>query len=100
MRRRRRRERWQAGAQEVTRAAGALKRPPDTEAVVVEPVDGGVPDPKGRAEVARNVVPGTAANNPDPAIFVCNSRSIRRRTAVAFFVAVLDPLPHIAMHVV
>src|SRR5438128_91721 len=54
----------------------------------------------GGAQKARVVVPGTAAKNSEAAIWGCNGRAVRRRAGIAVLVAVLDPLPDVAVHVV
>ena len=44
--------------------------------------------------------PGTAAEHPVSASTICPRRTIRGRPAVALVVAILDPFPDIAVHVV
>jgi hypothetical protein len=52
------------------------------------------------AESPRIAVPGTAANDPQTAITVLFRRAVRRRPFIALFIAVLDPLPDVPMHLI
>src|ERR1700680_1657422 len=76
------------------------KRPPDPETKVETPGAGGVRVAHGRSEVRRNVEPGTAADEMATAITRFPRRAIRGRPVVVSVIAVLDPLPDIAVHVI
>src|SRR3984893_16865874 len=54
----------------------------------------------GRAEFLGFAVPGTAAQEAAGAARKVPSRSVGGRSFVGAIIAILDPLPHIAMHVV
>src|SRR5215831_7184354 len=66
-----------------------------------KPELGAVPDAAGRAEVPRNVDPGTAADHTATAVATLQpSRSVGRGINVTVVRDVLAPLPHIAVDVV
>src|SRR5262249_9207236 len=72
-------------------------RPRDAEVVV--PVDGGEPKAGGRAETHWIVVKGPAADHATIAIAAGDPcRPVRRSTRIAVMIAILQPLPHIAMN--
>jgi hypothetical protein len=54
----------------------------------------------GRAEVARRVEPGTAADDTRAAILECPGRAVRRRALIAGVIAILERIPNIAVHLV
>ena len=83
------------------------KRAPDAEAYVLPTAFGGVKAPAGRAEPSKIVVKGTAAVHAEytatslgPHYIHGPGRSVRGRPIVVVVVAILDPLPNIAVHVV
>src|SRR6202030_593813 len=53
----------------------------------------------GRAEVPWIDGPGTAAEDTATAVSACPSRAVRRRAGTIVVIAVLGPLPCIALHV-
>src|SRR5271170_911597 len=77
------------------------KRPLDPEAQALVPVDGRGTKAEGRSEEdLGEVAPRTAAADALFAVAGCPRRTVRRRRVVAVVIAVLDPLPHIAKHIV
>ncbi len=81
-----------------TGSSGKCTPDPDTYTAV--PVVGGAHAATGRAEEPRTVEPGTAANDTVLALPVHKGRTIGRCPNVTVVIAVLDPLPDIAQHVV
>src|SRR5262245_16013353 len=57
-------------------------------------------EPNGGAEVPRKVGPGTAAKDPGIASSGYPGRAVSGRAGVAVLVALLHPLPDIAVHLV
>ena len=80
--------------------ASRTKRPPDPEAQAHVPIAGGGPVAAGRAEDPRIVEPGTAADDAATANLSRPRRTISGCSVVIVVIAVLDPLPDVAMHVV
>src|SRR5262249_34369888 len=58
------------------------------------------PDAAGRADAPWFRAPGTAAKHSATAISCCPRRAIGGRPVVVKMITVLDPLPHIAHHIV
>jgi hypothetical protein len=85
---------------ELNATVSRAKRPPHPETRVVDPVGRGVPGAAGRTEVLRIEVPGTAADDALIATTSCFRRTIRGRPVVVILIAVLNPFPDIANHVV
>src|SRR5262249_2730587 len=87
-------------AQEVKKQRLRGKCPPDPEPEVTAPADGGVPGSTRRAEVSWIGVPGTAADDVVTAVSAEPRRTVAGRSVVVVVVAILDPLPNVAGHVV
>src|SRR5262249_44145691 len=68
------------------------KRPGNPEAQEVAPAVGGEPEAKGRADVVRMVVPGTAAHHPQTCISALGPSTAigRRRSTIVVMPRVLD----------
>src|SRR5271167_1365860 len=54
----------------------------------------------GRAEVRRPIPPGAAALDARRAVGICPSQTVNGSACVAAVKAILDPLAHIAVHIV
>ena len=78
-----------------------IKRSREPEAAVVVPVEGGVEAAEGRAEGPWIAAPGTAAKDTAIAIITSSSRrAVVWRSDIVVLVAILNPLPDIAVHIV
>src|SRR4026209_2059471 len=77
-----------------------LQRSGNSEARVfdTDTASGGVA--VGGAEELGVVVPGPAAEDAETAVARCHRSAVRRRARIAVLVAVLDPLPDVAVHIV
>src|SRR4029079_8621587 len=77
-----------------------LQRPGNSKARVfdADPASGGVA--VGGAEELGIVVPGSTAQDAESAVAGGPGSAVRRRARIAALVAVLDPLPDVAVHIV
>src|ERR1700738_3074807 len=83
------------------RARSGCKRAADPEALDVAVVGGKVPVASGRAEIRRIAIPGTAADDTPSAIYTPDPRrAVLRGALIIIVIAILDPLPNVAVHVI
>ena len=76
------------------------KRPGDTKPEVVEPSDGGKPEPVRRTQIPRYADPRAPAQHATRTISPLPGRPVRRCTKIVVVPAILHPLPHVPVHIV
>jgi len=75
------------------------ERPPAPEAEAAAPENGGAPVAVGRPEALWIEVPGTAADDT-LAVSARPRRAVLRCSLIIFVIAILGPLPDVAVHVI
>ena len=76
------------------------KGPGNAESDVAGPDPGAAREAVGRAQVPRNVEPGTAAKNTVNTTAAGPGRAVGWRAGIIPIRAILDPFPDVALHVV